>query len=246
MWLTLLGLVGTPLALAEPQAEPPPAEPAPPLAIPAGTPSPRGPAPVARAPAASPEAISGRAWSEYRSRTLVLRPLTEWTVMSSGWGPYGWWGAPYGWGGVWVSRHDAVAVYQGPQRLDVPEVLGALGDVPGRMNLERRIRNQRRAGRVLTGIGLVGLTGTLVGLVGMDTAVTWDQARDWSAVTWTGAGLMVGGLVAGGIPSDRARRLQVDPELTFGPSELQQRVDAHNDRLARELGIDPDRVPAEP
>lgn len=228
-WLCWAGIAGA--------VEPAAAEP--PLAIPAAGPAPRAPGPPSLA---VPAAIPGRAWQAWREQRLVVRPLVEWSV-APGWGP-GWWG-PYGWGGAWVTSEDRLAVFQGSVRLDVPELLTALGDAPGRLALERRIRRQQRAGRAWTTLGFAGLATSLVGLVGMDRAWTWDQARDWSTVTWVGSAAMVGGFVIGAFPTERARHLQLDPERTLHRDELERRVDAHNDRLARSLGIDPERPPVD-
>jgi hypothetical protein len=186
------------------------------------------------------------AYRDYRSRHLALRSLSEayvGTTWSYGWyGGYGWHGPGWGWA-AWphpfVVRREERAVFQGSERLDVPETLGALGDVTGKQQLERRIRKNRTIAGVLYGVGVAGVAASVVGLVGMDQARTYDDLTTWNVVSWGGVGLMVGGFVGGSFPSSRAWRLQLEPDATFEPAELQRRIEEHNERLAAELGLDP-------
>lgn len=222
-----------------------------PLAIPADEPAaPRTEVVVPDRPLAIPgrrePATDASAIREYRSRFLAVRNLSEayvGTTWSYGWyGGYGWHGPGWGWA-AWphpfVVRREEQAVFQGPNRLDVPETLGALGDSAGREVLERRIRKNRAWSGVLFGLGVAGVAGSVVGLVGMDQARTFDELTTWNAVSWGGVGLMVGGFVGGSFPSSRAWRLQLDHDATIDPAELERRVAAHNEALAAELGLDP-------
>lgn len=210
----------------------------PPLAIPADPPS-EPPPDVQIVEDERPLGIPGnsRALREYRNRYLAVRRLSEVVRGYGGW--YGGWGA---WPHPWVYRVESWVVTKGQQRLDVPNTLTALGDVPARQALERRIRKNRTAAALLTGAGVAGVITSVVGLIGVDQATTWDDRRDWSNLSVGGLGLAVGGFVGASFPSRKAVRLQLEPEATFDIDVLQQRVADHNERLARELGLDPDRA----
>lgn len=235
-----------------PAPEPPPAPPSseapgpgePPLAIPAPTSPPPPRVGEPGPPGSDAGAAHARAIREYRSRFLTVRPVSE-AYFGTSWS-YGWYGHPGPWGGGWIAvphpfvvRRDDWVVFQGPARIDVPRTLGALGDVTGQQQLERRIRAKRTASGVLYGVGAAGIVGTVVGLVGADQSQTYGELAQWQTVTWTGVGLMVGGFVGGSFPASRAYALQYEPEATFDMAELQGRVQDHNQRLAAELGLDP-------
>ncbi len=193
----------------------------------------------------APRLGDSRAIREYRSRYLAVRSISDLVhgTTWAGWGyPYRGWGWGWGWPQPWVYRVDSLADTLGPHRLDVPARFGALGDVTGARTLARRIRRHRGATTALTAVGVAGIVTSVAGLIGMDRAVTWDDRRDWSTVSLGGVGLMVGGFVGASIPSGRAARLQYQPEASFDLAELERRVAEHNERLARELGLDPGRA----
>jgi hypothetical protein len=220
-----------------------------PLAIPAEEPAPppRTEVVVPDRPLAVPGSAPehARAVREYRARHLAVRNLSQ-AYVGTGWS-YGWYGGGgYGWPGwgwtAWprpfVVRHEEQAIFQGPNRLDVPETLAVLGDTAGKERLERRIRRNRTAAGVLFGLGVAGIASSITGLVGMDQARSYDELAAWNAVSWGGVGLMVGGFVGGSFPSSRAWRLQLEPDATMEPAELQRWMSEYNARLASELGLD--------
>lgn len=221
-----------------------------PLAIPAEPPPPRTEVVVPDRPLAVPGRSSpekAHAVREYRARHLAIRNLSEayvGTTWSYGWygGPYGWGGPGWGWG-AWphpfVVHRDEQAIFQGPNRLDVPATLGVLGDTTGQQQLERRIRRNRGAASALFGLGVAGIAASITGLVGVEQARTYDELTVWNAVSWGGVGLMVGGFVGGSFPSSRAWRLQLEPTETMEPAELDRRIQDYNERLAAALGLDP-------
>lgn len=217
-----------------------------PLAIPGGPGAPRPPRPGRPERAPRLDEAYVRALDTYRRERLRLRPYDSFSVSSSG----GWvgWGGGWGWGGwgvgmgfptVWVDRHTNLAIYQGEHRLDVPDAMRVMREPERAAGLDRRIRNQRRASAVATGLGVAGLAGSLAGLVGS----TWAYdpfVRDlWSLETLGATGVMVGGFVVAGFPGHRADRLQYDPTATFEEGELESDVERYNAELAAELGISP-------
>lgn len=214
-----------------------------PLAIPLG-PSPAPPRSITITAPPRPESRA-RAMREYRNRHLSVHNLSE-IVTTTSWS-YHYRYRPYRGGGGWVawphpwSYHvDTIAVFKGEQRIDVPTTLGELGDVPARLDLERRIGAARSASSVLQAVGVVGVGTAVVGLIGRDQANSFVELRDWSRVTEIGIGMTFGGLMLSAFPSSRARKLQYTHELSMELDELQRRVADHNEALAASLGLDPE------
>lgn len=228
--------------------QPAPTEDGPPLAIPVDRPPPEPPEPPEpRAPRVRLGAQRPAALREYRASHLSVRSLSEAHVQTGWsygyartWGPYG-----PGFGFALIPRSTLVrteiwGVFQGPERLDVPSTLGALGDTSGRAALERRIRSQRALSSTSYGLGVAGLAASIVGLIGLENARHAEQALLWSGVSAGGAGILAAGFIGGTIPAARASRLQYDPTATFDIEQLQRDVAAHNAELASELGLSPE------
>ncbi len=191
-----------------------------PLAIP-GAPGPRLAPPPAHI--AAPEPVAAEAFS---SRQLSLRTLPGYAT------------------GSWFDDEVAWSVYRGAYRLDVPSTLNALGRLEDQRRLERRISRNHTSASVLTGVGVAGIATTILGLTGRREAATYDVARDWSLVSTAGLAMTVGGFISAAIPSHRARRLQFSHAMTQSADAVQRDVDAHNQRLAAELGaVDPPAPP---
>jgi hypothetical protein len=220
-----------------------------PLPPPPARPPVRSPA---RAPFPEPPSRDGaraKALREYRAQHLAVQRLTETrigTAWSYGyrrvWGPYG---PGWGWAAFphpFVVRTDAIGVFRGPERIDVPTTLDALGELDRQRDLEQRIATNRTLATTAYGIGVAGVAASIVGLIGLDNASTFDEAAQWSTVSTTGLGLIVGGFVGGSIPSARAQRLQYDHTATEDIDDLGRRIAAHNAVLAEELGLSPDEA----
>lgn len=224
-----------------------------PLAVPVG----REPPPRAE-PSRSerPLAVPGRrplnaqdidAIRTYRREHLSVRGFHEvWvgsTTTTTGYygGRWGWWGG-WGWSTPYVVEVDRWAVLQGTHHLTVPEALDALGDPGGRVQLERTIRRKKTAGTVWYALGGASIATSIVALVGLDQARSYDEAYRWRTVSTIG---MLGGataFVAGSFPLGRARSLAVDPSLTLDRADAERRAEDANARLAAELGLSPEQA----
>jgi hypothetical protein len=235
MWTLAL----TTLAFAEPSTSDAP------LAIPAGRPPPAGGhrAPGGRRAPQVDEAYVA-ALDTYRRERLRLRPYETFSYSSTGgWVGWGGWGPGWGWGvgfpTVWVDTAHRVGIYEGADRLDVPAALRALDEPERAAGLDRRIRKNRTWSDVGTAVGVVGVLGTLTCLVGSQTTYDPYLSDQWMIGTVASTAAMAGGFVFAGFPGTRAERLQFDPSATFEPGELESDVSAHNDALARDLGLTP-------
>jgi hypothetical protein len=220
-----------------------------PLAIPGGAPPPPPAGQVRPKPRVEPgppsdDLAHARAIREYREQHLALRKVgTARIGVDYAYVPYGGYG-PYGptWGitpmpHTWVVRGTEWAVFEGPNRIDVPTTFDALGDEAGLERVTRRIRTNRTLGNLGYAVGLGGLATSIVGLVQMDRSRSWSDELYWSQVSAAGVGLMIGGFVGGTFPAARAERLQHDHEVTFDLDALDERIDAHNEALAADLGL---------
>ena len=213
-----------------------------PLAIPASPPERvtiQAPSPPVLEPPSQTRALRA-----YRDRYLAVRNYSEivtGTTTHTRWryGPYRRRGRVVAWSTPWAYRVDAVGVFRGEERLDVPATLGALGDIAGKNRLQRQIRSQQNASTALQAIGVAGIGTVVVGLIGRDQANTFGEFRSWEQVTLAGVGMSVGGFVFSAFPSARARRLQFSLEETFDVEVLRHQVADHNEVLAEELGLDP-------
>jgi hypothetical protein len=218
--------------VTQPAPAPPPVER--PLAVPAGP-----PAPVT---AARLQALRG-----YKAGRLQLRDETEFRggsawVMGGGYG--GMWGPGYGawgWGGpVVIDPPTALrtwGVYRGPERLDVPEFLTAVGQTQRRKELDADITRLKRRATFWSVIAGLGGAGLATGLVGMSTVETRQQYDTFNAVTLGGTLVMATGFIGNSFPRGKESALRRYPSATMGSDEAQQLIDAHNEALREELGL---------
>ena len=212
-----------------------------PLAIPNdSTPAPQ----LALPPMTNAQALAAR---QYRAQRLVLQPETELhggggTVMHHAYGPrrYGYYGMSY------VARDPIYAVpswgiYRGPERLTVPEYMGAVGRVGQKADLDAKIeRLERRSKRWYT-LGTLGILTTIGGVV-TQIAVEDPAARYYSHyATLGGAGAMVVGFVAGSFPNAKADRMENDPAEWLDAGQLQAEIDEYNADLGNRLGLSPEQ-----
>lgn len=193
-------------------------------------------------------AEQARAARTYRADRLELRPETELqgggsTMIYQGHG--GPWRHGYA-GFSYVLRDPVYAVptwgiYRGPERLTVPEYLGAVGRVGQKADLEAKIEQlERRSGRwyTLGGLGIAATIGSVVAQI-----VTDDPAINYYGyyTTLGGAGAMVLGFVAGSFPSAKADRLENDPAEWLEARQLQSEIDDYNAALGARLGLSPEQ-----
>jgi hypothetical protein len=164
-----------------------------PLAVPVGQEPPASARPRVEEPLAVPgrrqlSAEEVAAVRTYRREQLSVRGYRETyvgstTTFTGGYGRWGWgWGGGWGWTTPYVMEVEGWNVWQGSHPLSVPEALEALGEPGRRVELERSIRRKRSTGTALYVLGGAGLVTSIVGLVGLDQARTWPEARAWSTV----------------------------------------------------------------
>lgn len=210
-----------------------------PLAIPGGRRGPSGPL--------SPEKLA--ALRQYEAERLVLRGETE--VHS---GPATVWGMGWGWGPRWHGPVTSVGVvttpiyqsrtwgiYQGPQRLGVPQALEMAGDDRG-TSLNLAIQRKRRAANAWYTVAGVGGAAVVASLFGQVSADSRNEFDSWYTVGIAGGATAIVGLVAGAGPAGEARRLERYPAMSLSPSEAREVVDGYNDRLRERLGLTPAEV----
>ena len=225
-----------------------------PLAIPVGG---ELPAPSPASKEAAPPGPPGgggpmgpdklRALRTYRDQRLALRSEVEVhgggaIAYSTGWGGPGW-----GWGTTTVVPNPVVTsrtwgIYQGPAALSAPHFLELAGDLERRDRLLGEIhhaRSKRNAWYAVAGVGAAGL---LTGMVGMQAADNREQFENANLIGLGGAALTVTGLLGASFPSAKARRLERYPSASMGPAEAQRLIDAHNEHLAQDLGLQPREV----
>lgn len=208
-----------------------------PLAVPARVPPPVTPARL-------------QSLRRYRSGRLELREETElrggsaWVMggaYGGVWGPgYGAWG----WSGpVIIDPPTALktwGIYRGPERLDVPEFLTAVGADAQRAALEADIARLERRGRVWSAVAGVGGAGLVTGLVMMSAARNaqdWQHYQSGNSVSFASTLVIAGGFIGSSFPRGRASALRRQPSSTMAGEEAQAMVDAHNETLRRELGL---------
>lgn len=250
--LSLLSLLAGPAAAQD--------APEMPLAIPAGpstapaTPATPAPLPPSSRPGAmSPQKLD--ALRRYKAERLEIQGETEvhqgaatvWTGVR--WGPR--WGPRRGPG---RGPHTAVAVvatpsyathgwgiYQGPERLQVPDALQLAGDPRGDQLQQTVARKHRTANAWYTVAGLGG-GAIIAGIFGQISAPNRHAAYTWQLVSVGGAGAAAVGVLAGGSAAADARSLAQYPARTLTVAEARQVVDQHNDHLRQELGLSPQDV----
>ena len=188
------------------------------------------------------------AYRQYQNQRLSIHTEREIRGGGAYVAPGFWYGFPYGWGlgGVVVSEPVEIThgwgVYQGPHRLTVPDFLAAAGDQSRQQALQSDIDRLNRARTAWYAVAGVGAAAMLTGVFGTDVAEDWDTWRTYSNVGWAGALVAVTGVVGGSFPASKATRLARVPEASMTPEDAAGLVDAHNEKLAEELGLSPDEV----
>ncbi len=182
---------------------------------------------------------------EYRQRHLDIR---GYTVLRGGgvhviqerwvWG----WGPFWGPGRTTVIREPITeehrwAVFQGNQRLTVPVYHDLVGNDEVARDLRRRIELRRRSASSLLGIGVGGLTATLVGLAGMALATAPSQYYGFGMLAAVGGGGMLVGFVGGAAAAGAAAQARHDFGTMMTPDVVHQEVADYNERLRGELGL---------
>jgi hypothetical protein len=231
-----------------PPAAAPPAAVTPPLAVPVGVPMP-APAGVAMPQLAIPGSTVMRppdmaAIRDYQARSLRLGTETE---LHGGGATYigGWGGRRWSYGVVVpnpVYTTRTWAVYQGAERLEVPEFYRTIGDVGRATELETTIARQKSAATALYTLGVGGLAASIAGWYGSRYSATPPQRQQWMLVGLGGTCAAFVGFVGGSIPSSRLRHSKYDFPYVIDHDAAQREVDAHNERVRRELGLSPQDV----
>lgn len=219
---------------------------APPPAVQAPEPEVVGPQAPTRGAPMTPEKLE--ALRRYQAERLSIRGETE--VYGGGaravW-VGGWWGPRWG-------PHTTVAVvpepvfatrtwgiYQGPQRIDVPDAMRMSGDTQAEA-LEGTIRSKKSAARAWYTVAGVGGAVAVASLFGQLSADNRYEYANWQIAGLGGATAGVVGLLGAAGPAGEARALERYPARSLTPAEARNLVDRHNDRLRQELGLSPQEV----
>jgi hypothetical protein len=235
---------------AAPVVAPPAAAPSatPPLAVPVGVPMPPPPG-VSMPQLAIPGSTVMRppdmaAIRDYQARSLRMGTETE---LHGGGATYigGWGGRRWSYGVVVpnpVYTTRTWAVYQGAERLEVPEFFRAVGDVDRATELETTIGRQKSVATALYTVGVGGLAASIAGWYGSRYSATPAQRQQWMLAGLGGTCAAFVGFVGGSIPSSRLRHSKYDFPYVIDHDAAQREVDAHNERVRRELGLSPQDV----
>jgi hypothetical protein len=193
---------------------------------------------------ATPEDL--RAILTFRDEHLSIRELRtvipgRVSVTNSGWGRRPWRG--YMWTTSDVVQAppevlDSWVIFEGPQRLSVPEYLDEIGRTTDAVALDRRIRRNSTTGKVFGGLALVGLAGAVGGIVG-SFADGPDSQIPWTTVGLSGLGTSLVSSIVSGSTSTRAGKLASDFTTTQELETVQDEVRDHNEELRTELGLSP-------
>jgi hypothetical protein len=161
-----------------------------------------------------------------------------------GWGPRAWRG--YSWGTTDVittppAVMEGWAVYQGPQRLSVPEYLDAIDRDVDAVALERRIRRNRGVGTLFNGLAVAGLGAGVGGLVG---SIADPNRVDptWTGLSLGGFGTAILSGIVGGATRNRASKLAADFDATQELDGVLEQVRDYNEELRQELGLTPQQA----
>lgn len=201
-------------------------------------------------PAAPRTAAELNALITFRSEVLQLREIQTLvpgrvTVMHSHWG---WGGRPwrgYGWHSGDVVAVDPAtfthewAVYQGAQRLTVPDYLRAVGRGSEATALSARIQRSGRAGKTWSTVGVAGLAGGLVSLIGGVVTSDAQTSRSFTSAGLGGIGIGITGSLIGSLTRSKATTLAHDYERSLDVAEVQRAVRERNEVLREELGLTP-------
>jgi hypothetical protein len=167
------------------------------------------------------------------------------TVMHSHWG---WGGRPwrgYGWHSGEVVAVDPPtfahewAVYQGAQRLTVPDYMRAVGRGSEAAELGARIQRSGRASRTWSTVGVAGLAGGLASLIGGVVTSDAQTSRSFTSAGLGGIGIGITGSLIGSLTRSKATTLAHDYEHSLDVAEVQRAVRERNEVLRDELGLTP-------
>lgn len=129
------------------------------------------------------------------------------------------------------------AVYEGDQRLSVPDYLLLTGQEELAEALLLDIQRSERQSKLLYGMGVAGVVLSGVGVIGQINSTDADSYALYRGAALGGVVLAVGGFVGGSLPASRARGLQEDVGYRFTVEQVQPRLDAYNEQLRRDLGL---------
>jgi|GEM_PF-6045380 len=192
---------------------------------------------LAQPPAPSQETLALH--REWRTRRLELR--SETISRPSG----AWYRHPhrsrywYQYNGGVEYKVQAWGVYQGFERMNVPDFLAVVGEDDLRESLSLDIRHNRRW--ATTGFGLAA-TGAGVMLAGVFAANAAQSPEEWVAASnLTGAGALttIIGIFGGSVAGARAHALERYPKTIMPSSEAIRRVRVYNADLRDELSLVP-------
>lgn len=161
-----------------------------------------------------------------------------------GWGPRPWLG--YGWGTTDVITTPpevlhSWTVYQGPQSLNVPDFLRAIGKEDEANALISKVDSAHATSATFRGIGAVGLAAAIAGTVGTFVAPP-DQQLAFAGVGLGGLGTAAIGFAIGGGEAERARRLAHDFPKTQDLPTVEGEVRDYNEQLRTDLGLTPEQA----
>jgi hypothetical protein len=135
-------------------------------------------------------------------------------------------------------RATTWAVYEGENRLSVPDYLQRVGRVEESVKLRGRVKRLTLVSNVTFGVGTAGGV-TAVGGFAASALSGGDQDRYVMANTAlsVGVGALVAGLVTSHVTASRAARLRHDYAQTLSQSEVVGEVVAYDDALRKEIGL---------
>ena len=183
-----------------------------------------------------------RALRTYQAQHLHVRNVTRVMAAQSLSAPMvrpGWAGPAYVTTPGMVWTEDSWQVLRGAEVLDVPSFLGEVGDVHGRDALLERARQKRRTAGFWYTVGAAGAAAMLGGLVQMERAGDVPRYYQGAMIATGGTLTLMGGLVAGSLPSAKARRLVAEPAESLSLPAVERVILDHNEALRRELGLSP-------
>ncbi|HHO53544.1 MAG TPA: hypothetical protein ENK18_22405 [Deltaproteobacteria bacterium] len=165
------------------------------------------------------------------------------SVMRSGWG----WGRRPWRGYAWDTRdvirtppevmHEWV-VFQGPQRLTVPEFLDVVGRHGEADALMERITRSEKTSRSFGAASLGGVAAGVAGVVGVLVAPP-DQQPTFSAIGLGGLGTAILGGLVSSVSASRSATLAHDFPSAIDLEVASEEVREHNEELRERLGVSP-------
>ena len=135
-------------------------------------------------------------------------------------------------------------IYKGTVRMDVPTFLGEVGQSDLQHSLQQDILRANRYTTVWNVVTGIGVTGLVVGSVGMSAAWEARSPEYGSYYTMASTGLLttITGLIGSSITSSKSVRLRRYPSASMGINEAEQLADAHNEQLRQDLGLSAEDV----